>query len=39
MRQPGTQSSQVLLNAKLNLLGESPAFLQLLAHIETIRAL
>jgi DNA-binding NtrC family response regulator len=34
MRQLGTQSSQVLLNAKLNLLGESPAFLQLLAHIE-----
>jgi len=34
MRKPGTHPSQLLLNAKLNLLGESPAFLQLLAHIE-----
>ncbi|HKU90120.1 MAG TPA: sigma-54 dependent transcriptional regulator [Steroidobacteraceae bacterium] len=33
MRQPGMQS-QVKLNAQLNLLGESPPFLQLLAHIE-----
>ncbi len=34
MRQEGTPSSQVLLNAKLNLLGESPAFKRLLGQIE-----
>ena len=34
MRQEGTPSSQVLLNAKLNLLGESPAFLRLLGQID-----
>ena len=34
MRQPGTEPSQVKLDAQLNLLGESPPFLQLLAHIE-----
>jgi DNA-binding NtrC family response regulator len=34
MRQEGTPSSQVLLNAKLNLLGESPAFKRLLEQIE-----
>lgn len=34
MRQPGMHPSQVKLNAQLNLVGESPPFLQLLAHIE-----
>ena len=34
MRQEGTHSAQVLLNAKLNLLGESLAFMRLLGQIE-----
>jgi two-component system, NtrC family, response regulator GlrR len=34
MRQEGLPPSSVLLNAKLNLLGESPAFMRLLGQVE-----